>query len=153
MIERFKSIFSEVTELPALISHKVDRVEGTRWMHRLINHRVEGPKVWRLYLFSLFEISVFSQKSGNLFTYANAGDALWTYDMAVAIKRMYCDETGHFKSLQYKNCGSGGMEAFGNPPCYGWGNTFLEKIRPICLLELGTRLKTKARVVLVGILK
>ena len=30
MMERFKSIFSEVAELPALISHEVDRVEGTR---------------------------------------------------------------------------------------------------------------------------
>lgn len=60
-MERFKSIFSEVTELPALISHEVDRVEGTRWMHRLMNHRVEGPKVWRLHPFYLFEISVLSQ--------------------------------------------------------------------------------------------
>lgn len=31
-MERFKRIFSEVTELPALISHEVDRVEGTRWI-------------------------------------------------------------------------------------------------------------------------
>lgn len=100
-----------------------------------------------------------SQDSGNLFTYADAEDALriifnkYSHDMAVAIKRMYRDETGHFKSLQYKNCGAGGMEAFGNQPCYGWDKTFFEKIRRICLLELGSRFKTKARVVLVGTLK
>ncbi|WP_323879351.1 hypothetical protein [Aeromonas hydrophila] len=76
IMERFKRIFSEVTELPALISHEVDRVEGTRWMDRLMNHRVEGPEVWRLHPFSLFEISVLSQESGNLFTYADAEDAL-----------------------------------------------------------------------------
>ncbi|WP_429067053.1 M23 family metallopeptidase [Aeromonas bestiarum] len=133
MMERFKSIFSEVTELPALISHEVDRVESTGWMHRLMNNRVEGPKVWHLHPFSLFEISVLSQKSGNLFTYADAEDALriifnkYGYDMAVVIERMYRDETGHFKSLQYKNCGTGGMEAFGNPPYYGWDKTFFEK--------------------------
>ncbi|WP_374875094.1 hypothetical protein [Aeromonas hydrophila] len=48
---------------------------------------------------------------------------------------------------------AGGMEAFGNQLYYGWDKTFFEKIRRICLLELGARLKTKARVVLVGILK
>lgn len=133
MMERFKSIFSEVTELPALISHEVDRVESTGWMDRLMNHRVEGPKVWHLHPFSLFEISVLSQRSGNLFTYADAEDALriifdkYGYDMAVVIERMYRDETGHFKSLQYKNCGTGGMEAFGNQPYYGWDKTFFEK--------------------------
>ncbi|WP_164672915.1 hypothetical protein ACP6EV_16625 [Aeromonas hydrophila] len=47
--------------------------------------------------------------------------------MTVAIKRMYRDETGHFKSLQYKNCGAGGMGAFGNQPYYGWDKTFLKK--------------------------
>ncbi|MFB2862039.1 hypothetical protein [Aeromonas hydrophila] len=91
MVERFKSIFSEVAELPAVISHEVDRVESTGWMHRLMNHMVEGPKVWHLHPFSLFEISVFSQKSGNLFTCADAEDALriifnkYGYDMTVVI--------------------------------------------------------------------
>ncbi|MGY4043657.1 hypothetical protein [Aeromonas hydrophila] len=158
-MERFKSIFSEVTELPALISHEVDRVEGTRWMHRLMNHRVEGPKVWHLHPFSLFEISVLNQESCNLFTCAYAEDTLriifnkYGYDMAVVIERMYRDGTGHFKSLQYKNCGTGGVEAFGNLPHYGWDKTSFEKIRRICLLELGVRLKIKARVVLVGMFK
>ncbi|MEZ6927590.1 MULTISPECIES: hypothetical protein [unclassified Aeromonas] len=41
-----------------------------------MNHRVEGPEVWRLHPFSLFEIAVLSQESGNLFTYADAEDAL-----------------------------------------------------------------------------
>lgn len=133
MMERFKSIFSEVADLPVLISHEVDRVESMGWMHKLINHKVEGPKVWHLHPFSLFEFSVLQQKNGELFTYADAEDALrfiynkYGYDMAVVIERMYRDETGHFKSLQYKNCGTGGMEAFGNPPYYGWDKSFFEK--------------------------
>lgn len=74
-----------------------------------------------------------SQESGNLFTYADTEDAFriifnkYSHDMAVAIKRMYRNETGHFKSLQYKNCGVGGAEAFGNPPCYGWDKNFFKK--------------------------
>lgn len=133
MMERFKRIFSEVIDLPSLISHEVDRVDRIGWMHKLINHKVDGPKVWHLHPFSLFELSVLQQKNDEFFTYADAEDALriifnkYGYDMAVVIERMYRDETGHFKSLQYKNCGTGGMEAFGHPPYYGWDKSFFEK--------------------------
>ena len=54
--------------------------------------------------------------------------------MAVIIERMYRDETRHFKSGQYKACGTGGMEAFGQAPYYGWDENFFDKnpeYRPI----------------------
>ncbi|MWV10838.1 hypothetical protein F3I62_01920 [Pseudomonas sp. R-28-1W-6] len=47
-------------------------------------------------------------------------------DMAVIIERMYRDETRHFQSMQYRRCGTGGMEAFGEPPYYGWDASFFE---------------------------
>ncbi|OCG65577.1 hypothetical protein A9G48_10640 [Gilliamella sp. wkB18] len=45
-------------------------------------------------------------------------------DMAIIIERMYRSETAHFKSLQYKKTGTGGMESFGYPPYYGWDKEF-----------------------------
>ena len=47
-------------------------------------------------------------------------------DMAIIIERMYRDETAHFKSKQYASCGTGGMEAHGEPPYYGWDTTYFE---------------------------
>ncbi|HHQ4709989.1 TPA: murein hydrolase activator EnvC family protein [Aeromonas veronii] len=132
MMERFKSIFSEVTELSGIITHEVERVESIGWMHILKNKKIDGPKVWHLHPLSLLDFP-FSQKiSRGLFTYADAEEALrviynkYGHDMAVVVERMYRDETGHFKSLQYQHCGTGGMEAFGNPPYYGWDKTFFE---------------------------
>lgn len=46
------------------------------------------------------------------------------------IEKIYRSETSHFKSEQYKNTGTIGMEAFGKPPYYGWA--FLNKIPHIC---------------------
>jgi hypothetical protein len=37
---------------------------------------------------------------------------------------MFRDETAHFRSKQYENCGTGGMKAFGPPPYYGWDRKF-----------------------------
>ncbi|MGL5129314.1 MAG: M23 family metallopeptidase [Aeromonas popoffii] len=133
MMELFKNIFSEATELPPLITHEVVRVENLGWMDKLKKHKIEGPAIFHLNPFSLLEFSVSQQKDSELFTYADAEDALrfifnkYGYDMAVVIERMYRDETGHFNSLQYKNCGTGGMEAFGSPPYYGWDKSFFEK--------------------------
>lgn len=48
-------------------------------------------------------------------------------DMATIIERMYRDETAHFTSGQYRRCGTGGMEAFGQAPYYGWDNNFFSQ--------------------------
>lgn len=84
-------------------------------MDKLKKHKIEGPAIFHLNPFSLLEFSVSQQKDSELFTYADAENALrfifnkYGYDMAVVIERMYRDETGHFNSLQYKNCGTGGI--------------------------------------------
>ncbi|CAH0266509.1 M23 family metallopeptidase [Chryseobacterium sp. Bi04] len=41
-------------------------------------------------------------------------------DLVAIVEKMYRLETDHFKSKQYKNCGTGGMEVFGPAPYYGW---------------------------------
>ncbi|MEM0575140.1 M23 family metallopeptidase [Flavobacterium polysaccharolyticum] len=53
----------------------------------------------------------------------------YSKDMAVIIEKMYRLETTHFTSLQYKICGSAGMEATigKEAPFYGWDPTFFTK--------------------------
>lgn len=49
-------------------------------------------------------------------------------DLMRIVEKMYRLETAHFKSKQYQNCGTGGMEAFGAAPYYGWdSNLFTEQ--------------------------
>ncbi len=47
-------------------------------------------------------------------------------DMAEIIEKLYRDETAHFASKQYAATGTGGMEAFGDAPYYGWDSSFFE---------------------------
>lgn len=69
---------------------------------------------------------------GNNFTESDAKEALKIIydkhgkDMAVIVEKMYRDETRHFQSGQFKACGTGGMEAFGSAPYYGWDKNFFE---------------------------
>lgn len=72
-----------------------------------------------------------ANKSGN-YTEDDAKAALKiifnTYgrEYATIIEKMYRLETAHFKSSQYKNTGTGGMEAHGQAPYYGWDTNFFE---------------------------
>lgn len=72
------------------------------------------------------------KKQENNFTVEDGKSALlkiykkYGKDIAIAIERMYRDETGHFKSIQYKKCGTGGMESHGKAPYYGWDPDFFE---------------------------
>ena len=72
------------------------------------------------------------KSQGNNFTENDAKEALKIIydkhgkDMAVIIEKMYRDETRHFQSGQFKACGTGGMEAFGSAPYYGWDKNFFE---------------------------
>ena len=47
-------------------------------------------------------------------------------NIAIIIEKMYRLETTHFTSGQYKKCGTGGMEAHGDAPYYGWDKAFFE---------------------------
>ncbi|QYS85573.1 hypothetical protein JJC03_10155 [Flavobacterium oreochromis] len=48
-------------------------------------------------------------------------------DISNIIEKIFRSETDHFKSPQYKLAGTGGMEAFGSAPYYGWSETFFNK--------------------------
>lgn len=52
---------------------------------------------------------------------------LYGVDMARSIEKVARLETNHFKSLQYKTTGTGGMEAHGAAPYYGWYSPFFIK--------------------------
>jgi hypothetical protein len=62
MMERFKSIFSEVAELPMLIYHEVERAEKLGWMDKLSKVHIAGPKLWHFYPLAL---NVTSTRSGH----------------------------------------------------------------------------------------
>ena len=44
-------------------------------------------------------------------------------DLITIVEKMYRLETTHFTSKQYQNCGTGGMESFGDAPYYGWDSS------------------------------
>ncbi|WP_211460486.1 M23 family metallopeptidase [Collimonas silvisoli] len=48
-------------------------------------------------------------------------------DTAEVVERMYRVETAHFKSKQYKQCGTPGMESHGSPPYYGWNGPYFSE--------------------------
>ncbi|MFC0401243.1 muramidase [Paraburkholderia rhizosphaerae] len=89
------------------------------------------PAVWHIHPVGL--IGNFLQmpiRTENDFTEENARRALrYIFDkygrsIAETIERMYRTETSHFRSMQYRRCGTGGMEVFGLPPSYGWRPEF-----------------------------
>jgi hypothetical protein len=44
-------------------------------------------------------------------------------DVLIIVEKMFRLETTHFTSKQYQNCGTGGMESFGDVPYYGWDSS------------------------------
>ena len=51
-------------------------------------------------------------------------------DLVTIVEKIYRLETSHFTSRQYKYCGTGGMEVFGNAPYYGWDSSLFDE-KPI----------------------
>ncbi|OCA78577.1 hypothetical protein BBH99_08225 [Chryseobacterium contaminans] len=78
-------------------------------------------------------LAIVPKKKNNGFTIEDAEAALkiinarYGKEMAQTIEKIYRWETGHFKSGQYVNCGSPGMEAFGEAPSYGWNSDVYTK--------------------------
>ena len=70
------------------------------------------------------------KENKTLFTEADAKTALakivsvYGKPLAKQIEQVARLETSHFKSQQYKLTGTGGMEAHGNAPYYGWYSAF-----------------------------
>ncbi len=65
--------------------------------------------------------------------------------MAKTIEKIYRWETGHFKSGQYVNCGSPGMEAFGEAPSYGWNSDVYTKYPEYIPVGLWERYENKGK--------
>lgn len=71
-----------------------------------------------------------NMKLGKTFTEADAKPALakvkakYGIEMAKLIEKVARWETAHFTSKQYKLTGTGGMEAHGSAPYYGWFAAF-----------------------------
>ncbi len=132
----FSNWASEATEdeTKALMSHEKERMEKLEWMSQIaVAPLVFGPAVWHFNPIVVINNLKSSVVKGGDFSEADGKVALreiydkYGKDMATIIERMYRDETRHFASTQYKKCGTGGMEAFGDSPYYGWDHSFFEK--------------------------
>jgi hypothetical protein len=99
--------------------------EGYTWL---------GGENFNFGTFNLDNITVFAQpKVKNILMNFDAIDgkkALYQVytnygaEMSKNVERIYRSETSHFKSKQYRLTGTGGMEAHGKGPYYGWDSEF-----------------------------
>lgn len=124
-------------DAPEVLRHEKERIDNLVFWDELASAmQVALPKqVYHFHPLSFIENigeATLTSTAGN-FNEADAKAALraiydkYGKDMATIIERMYRDETAHFKSKQYIKCGTGGMEAFGQPPYYGWDSTFFSQ--------------------------
>lgn len=131
--ERLKTLMKDS---PELLKHEQERIDKLVFWDEMAG-AMQIPLPSQIYHFHPIEfIGNFKAKGpvahAGLFTVADGKAAIkiiyekYGKDMAVIIERMYRDETGHFESGQYANCGTGGMEAFGSPPYYGWDSSIFE---------------------------
>lgn len=128
--QKFLNILSE--EAPLWCSYSEEFIDSMVWMQDVTSEKL-GPEVWHMHpllFLNSFEIKLISTDKN--FTPEDAKDALriiyekYGYEIAKIIEQLYRDETGHFKSTQYKKCGAGGMEVSGKnpqPPGYGWNES------------------------------
>ncbi|APC16882.1 hypothetical protein BLL42_14495 [Pseudomonas frederiksbergensis] len=121
---------------PELLKHEQDRIDKLVFWDEMAGS-MQVALTNQVYHFHPIEfISNLKPKGGTahagLFTVADGKAAIkviyekYGKEMAIIIERMYRDETAHFESGQYANCGTGGMEAFGGPPYYGWDGAIFE---------------------------
>lgn len=95
--------------------------------------------------------AVVPKKQNNGFTIKDAEAALkiinarYGKEMAQTIEMIYRWETGHFKSGQYVNCGSPGMEAFGEAPSYGWNSEIYTEYPEYIPVGLWERYENKGK--------
>ncbi|WP_339456192.1 M23 family metallopeptidase [Pseudomonas sp. EA_65y_Pfl1_P120] len=123
-------------DCPELLKHEQERIDNLVFWDELSGAmQVALPKsVYHFHplgFVSNIRAKVSAGHTG-LFTVADGKAAIkiiyekYGKEMAIIIERMYRDETAHFESGQYAHCGTGGMEAFGRAPYYGWDGTFFE---------------------------
>ncbi|WP_244146538.1 lytic transglycosylase domain-containing protein [Paraburkholderia sp. BCC1876] len=116
---------------------ELERINRLQWWEQVTG--VEGfpkePTPWHFHPIGL--IGNFVTKPVNQvndFNEADARDALrYIFDkygrsIAETVERMYRTETRHFQSMQYRRCGTGGMEVHGDAPYYGWSPDFYAEL-------------------------
>jgi hypothetical protein len=124
-------------DAPEVLRHEKERIDNLVFWDELAGAmQITLPKhLYHFHPIALVESiseAALTSTAGN-FNEADAKAALrviydkYGADMATIIERMYRDETAHFRSLQYVKCGTGGMEAFGEPPYYGWDSSFFSQ--------------------------
>ncbi|WP_246327085.1 hypothetical protein [Burkholderia guangdongensis] len=112
---------------------EIERIGKLQWWEQVTS--VEGfpqePSPWHFHPIGLIGNFVTKPvEKENNFTEEDAADALrYIFDkygraIAETVERMYRTETRHFQSMQYRRCGTGGMEAHGPAPYYGWTPDF-----------------------------
>lgn len=121
-------------DVPEVLRHEKERIDNLVFWDELAGAmQVALPK--KVHHFHPIAFIENISESANISTAGNFSDVdakaalriiydKYGKDMATIIERMYRDETAHFRSLQYVKCGTGGMEAFGEPPYYGWDSSF-----------------------------
>ncbi|HGM9954526.1 TPA: hypothetical protein ACKREX_000842 [Providencia stuartii] len=132
--QNFLNMLSE--EAPLWRSYSEEFLDGMVWMQDVTSEKL-GPEVWHMHpLVFLDSFKIKLTSTDKNFTSEDAKDALriiyekYGYEIAKIIEQLYRDETRHFKSMQYKKCGAGGMEVSGKnpqPPGYGWNESLFTR--------------------------
>ncbi|WP_321838882.1 hypothetical protein [Paraburkholderia bannensis] len=136
-IGKWESLAPMMKKLLWLWQAEIERIGKLQWWDQASG--IEGfptdPTPWHMHPIGIignFSASPVSQI--NDFNEEDAKDALrYIFDkygrsIAEIVERMYRVETRHFHSMQYRRCGTGGMEIHGNPPAYGWNPAFFTEL-------------------------
>lgn len=124
------------TKAQALLAHETARMNTLTFLEQIVPPI--PPMLYHFHPVAFVEYlqiqsAQLSQSVARNFTITDAKEALRVIydrhgkDMATIVERMYRDETAHFKSKQYINTGTGGMEVFGSAPYYGWDSNLFTK--------------------------
>lgn len=115
---------------------ELERINKLQWWEQVMS--VDGfpkePAPWHFHPIGLIGNFLTKPDQENNFTIEDAKDALrYIFDkygrsIAETVERMYRTETRHFQSMQYRRCGTGGMEQHGPAPYYGWNPDFYSEL-------------------------
>ncbi|SAK98269.1 EF hand domain-containing protein [Caballeronia catudaia] len=116
---------------------ELERIQKLLWWDK-VAEAVKGfpqePIAWHLHPIGIvgnfMQTGPSRDSEQNDFTEEDAKRALrhildkYGREIAEVVERMYRTETRHFQSMQFRRCGTGGMEVHGGPPFYGWSESF-----------------------------
>lgn len=134
-VSKWESLSSLMKERKYIWQAELERIEKLRWWDKV--HGVAGlpadPAVYHFHPVGVISTFFHVKKAENDFNEEDARRALrYIFDkygrqIAETVERMYRTETRHFQSMQYRRCGTGGMEVHGEPAYYGWTPEFFSE--------------------------